>query len=258
MKRTCHLILLLTMLFCMISCDSEAYQADPSRETTEGTESIQAFYDETERDLPISEELQVTVSLHLSCRPNVLFNKYDLSVLLDGEEIAILEHGTDETIQVRISDGSHTLRFNNADNPDINGEIDFSADTEKELYYMLNCKRDRVEIEIPAPETAAHETAATETAAHETAATETAATETAATETAATDYENQPSKQGSGSSGVTIPDHEETEGHLVWVPVKGGKKYHISSTCSGMEDPMQVSVETASENGYTPCKRCCG
>lgn len=58
------------------------------------------------------------------------------------------------------------------------------------------------------------------------------------------------------SENVTIPDKEDTEGNLVWVPVKGGTKYHSRQGCSGMEDPMQVTVETAEANGYTACKKC--
>lgn len=69
---------------------------------------------------------------------------------------------------------------------------------------------------------------------------------------------NGSSSSGSGSSGpsVTVPDHEEAGPNLVWVPTNGGKKYHTGPGCSNMEDPMQVSVETAEANGYTPCKRC--
>lgn len=60
----------------------------------------------------------------------------------------------------------------------------------------------------------------------------------------------------SDSTSVTVPAREETVGNLVWVPVNGGKKYHTKSTCSNMKEPMQVSEETAIENGYTACKRC--
>ncbi len=55
---------------------------------------------------------------------------------------------------------------------------------------------------------------------------------------------------------VTVPVKSESEGNLVWVPTNGGKKYHCQSGCSNMEDPIQVSIETAEDNGYTPCKRC--
>lgn len=66
---------------------------------------------------------------------------------------------------------------------------------------------------------------------------------------------NQSKNSGSGNS-VTVPDEEEYEGNLVWVPTNGGTKYHSKSSCSKMKDPMQVTKETAIENGYTACKKC--
>lgn len=55
---------------------------------------------------------------------------------------------------------------------------------------------------------------------------------------------------------VVVPSTEDTQGNLVWVPTKGGKKYHSKSSCSGMEEPMQVTKEHAEANNYTPCKKC--
>lgn len=59
-----------------------------------------------------------------------------------------------------------------------------------------------------------------------------------------------------GGSGVTVPQQEETGVNLVWVPTNGGTKYHSYAGCSGMKDPIQVSLDTAIANGYTACKRC--
>lgn len=64
------------------------------------------------------------------------------------------------------------------------------------------------------------------------------------------------SSNGSSGNSVTVPTHEDNVGNLVWVPTKGGKKYHSNSGCSGMEGPMQVTVEHAGALGFTPCKRC--
>lgn len=60
----------------------------------------------------------------------------------------------------------------------------------------------------------------------------------------------------SGGTGVTVPQQEETGANLVWVPTNGGTKYHSKASCSGMKDPIQVSLDTAIANGYTACKRC--
>ena len=59
-----------------------------------------------------------------------------------------------------------------------------------------------------------------------------------------------------GGSSVTIPSVGDTQGDLVWIPTKGGTKYHSNSSCSNMDNPMQVTREHAEANGFTPCKRC--
>lgn len=43
---------------------------------------------------------------------------------------------------------------------------------------------------------------------------------------------------------------------MVWIPTKGGTKYHSRSNCSNMEDPEQVTQKEAETRGFTPCKRC--
>ena len=45
-------------------------------------------------------------------------------------------------------------------------------------------------------------------------------------------------------------------GPLVWIPTHGGTKYHLSSSCSGMEGPIQVTISEAQSRGFTPCKKC--
>lgn len=84
------------------------------------------------------------------------------------------------------------------------------------------------------------------------------ATEAPASETPkaseATEAPETPASAASAS--VTVPDAPAMGDNLVWVPTNGGKKYHKNSTCSKMNEPMQVTVETATANGYTPCKRC--
>ena len=43
--------------------------------------------------------------------------------------------------------------------------------------------------------------------------------------------------------------------HMVWIP-QSGKKYHLSSKCSGMKNPSRVTISTARRNGYGPCSKC--
>ncbi len=81
-------------------------------------------------------------------------------------------------------------------------------------------------------------------------------TTTPSTETEAPSQSQGNEGNSGGNAGVTVPDEEESEGTLVWIPTNGGTKYHSRSSCSNMKNPKQVSLETAEANGYTPCKRC--
>lgn len=49
----------------------------------------------------------------------------------------------------------------------------------------------------------------------------------------------------------TIPNS-----NMVWIPTKGGKKYHRKPTCSGMNGPENVTKAEAETRGFTPCKKC--
>lgn len=42
----------------------------------------------------------------------------------------------------------------------------------------------------------------------------------------------------------------------VWIPTKGGTKYHTNSGCSDMIDPVKVKLEEAEKRGFEPCKKC--
>ena len=43
---------------------------------------------------------------------------------------------------------------------------------------------------------------------------------------------------------------------MVWIPTKGGKKYHSKSTCSNMDSPDQVTKSEAVSLGFTACGKC--
>lgn len=42
----------------------------------------------------------------------------------------------------------------------------------------------------------------------------------------------------------------------VWIPVKGGSKFHAVEACSKMVEPRPVTKDIAYDFGFTPCKRC--
>ena len=54
--------------------------------------------------------------------------------------------------------------------------------------------------------------------------------------------------------GKADPDQNHTT--MVWIPTKGGTKYHTKAGCSNMDNPEQVTLSEAESRGFTPCKKC--
>ena len=107
--------------------------------------------------------------------------------------------------------------------------------------------------EEPPAEPAAPEEIAEE-AAEPAAPEETPVEEPPASEAAGESASDHAGHSQSGA-GVTVPAPEQGE-NLVWIPTNGGTKYHTNAKCCNMKNPIQVTLETALANGFTPCKRC--
>ena len=47
----------------------------------------------------------------------------------------------------------------------------------------------------------------------------------------------------------------DSQEQMVWIP-QSGSKYHSNSSCSGMNNPRQVTISEAQNMGYKPCNKC--
>lgn len=57
--------------------------------------------------------------------------------------------------------------------------------------------------------------------------------------------------------GQSDPEYKSQPNEImVWIPTKGGKKYHSRSDCSNMDDPDYVPLSEALALGFEACKRC--
>lgn len=106
----------------------------------------------------------------------------------------------------------------------------------------------------PEPEPAAEEALPEEPPAEPAAPEETPVEEPPAADAAGESASDRAGHSQSGA-GVTVPAPEQGE-NLVWIPTNGGTKYHTNAKCCNMKNPIQVTLETALANGFTPCKRC--
>lgn len=67
--------------------------------------------------------------------------------------------------------------------------------------------------------------------------------------------ESQSSEASQSSSADSQGQDTEPAANEVWISVTG-KRYHSKSSCSGMKNPVKMTLSEAAAQGYTPCKRC--
>ncbi len=68
-----------------------------------------------------------------------------------------------------------------------------------------------------------------------------------------TNSSQQPGGSEYGPGGTDTPTPPPSG--YVWIP-NSGRKYHSSSSCSGMKGPRQVTLQEAINSGYEPCSKC--
>lgn len=64
------------------------------------------------------------------------------------------------------------------------------------------------------------------------------------------------SSSSSSNNKVDAPNQDIQGEDLVWVPNKGGTKYHNRESCSNMSNPSHIPLDEAKKRGYEPCKKC--
>lgn len=87
-----------------------------------------------------------TVNLNLTFISNWIFDKYDVTVLVNGEEYSQLKHGEDSEMSLRLKEGMNTISFTNSENSDVRGMIEMNVDSDIDASYYLSCYNDRVEL----------------------------------------------------------------------------------------------------------------
>ena len=102
----------------------------------------------------------------------------------------------------------------------------------------------------------AAEEAAAQKAAEEAAAAQKVAEEAAAQQAVQQVDSSTVANGTESASALAVLQMGPTTGSPCWVPRNGGQKYHSNSGCSGMDDPIYTTVDTATACGFDACKRC--
>ncbi len=109
---------------------------------------LSLYYDDTETTMDITvEEPLHTVQFEIDCYENWFFDKYDVLIEVDWDELGVLKHGESNTFTAELEKGSYTITFTSEEDDEITGTADFEITGNRTLRYEISCKSDRIEVE---------------------------------------------------------------------------------------------------------------
>ncbi len=138
---------------------SEQYTLDPDITDTEfevklSINGISSFSvsDKFEMDDKISIVVykpyeKYTVQMHINFIGNLIFNKYDIILSIDGSEKETLKHGQDKDFEFRLKKGNHTISFTSADDSSIEESVSIQVSNDIDVSYEISCSSDYISLE---------------------------------------------------------------------------------------------------------------
>lgn len=94
------------------------------------------------------EDPKYTVQLFVDCEQNLIFSRYDVDVIVDGDEVGNIEHGSEATFELSLTKGQHELKFEREGDSEPDGRTAFIVGDEGDkLSYEIKCTSDQIEIE---------------------------------------------------------------------------------------------------------------
>lgn len=87
------------------------------------------------------------VLINVECESNLLFSKYDVDLFINDEYQGTLDHGSTQSFELSLADGTYTLRFAEEGDSSVDGSVEFEVSGNTSLKYIIHCTNSQVEIE---------------------------------------------------------------------------------------------------------------
>ena len=89
-----------------------------------------------------------TAVLKVDFLSNLIFDKYNVNLLMAGENKGTLEHGEDTEFQFIIDPGEYIFIFESTENPSVKGEFPLTIDCDLEASYQISCSDSEISVEM--------------------------------------------------------------------------------------------------------------
>lgn len=113
---------------------------------------LMSISNQSDKEFTTEEETKITtvktydVLLNVVCEENLLFNRYDINVLIDDQLVGKIEHGTERSFNIDLTDGKHVIKFNQDGSESVNGSKEFDVKDANIIICEIRCKSTNVEI----------------------------------------------------------------------------------------------------------------
>lgn len=97
-------------------------------------------------EMVTTEAVKYKVNIEVHCVSNLLFNKYDVNVYVDGEQIGTIDHGTDASFDVELEEGKYEVRFEKEDSSSVDGTATIVVSCDTKVKYDITCEGSQVSI----------------------------------------------------------------------------------------------------------------
>lgn len=97
---------------------------------------------------PVQDAPSYPVHLSVDCSENLLFSRYDLAIYVDSEKVGALDHGAEDSWDLTLDKGQHTLRVQKADDSSVDGRKTFKVDQNEKVSCTVYAKHDQIEISL--------------------------------------------------------------------------------------------------------------
>lgn len=86
------------------------------------------------------------VAIELDCTPNLIFNKYDMELYVDGNMIGTLTHGRQDIFEIELEKGTYELEITKKGDTSVSGKAAFDVSNTIKVSYGLYCHADKIDI----------------------------------------------------------------------------------------------------------------
>lgn len=87
------------------------------------------------------------VKVHVDFIANLIFNKYDVALLINNEQQQTLVHGKDVDFEFKLKEGQYVIAFTEIGSSSVKGTTTIDVSSNMDISYKISCYSDKITVE---------------------------------------------------------------------------------------------------------------